>query len=823
MVRRVVLLLTALLLSLSSRAQTTIRGTVSDGTNGQPIGGVSVSLLRHGRALSFVRSSADGSFSLRADAIESSDSLLATCLGYSRRVVGVRPQVSISLTPEEFWLSEVRVRGGRVLGRADTTVYDLTRFATNRDNTLGDVLRKLPGVEVGDNGEIRVNGKALSRFTVEGLDMTGGRYNLLQNNIKAGDVKSAEVIDHDQPVKALQGKVMTDNVAMNIVMKDSVGDKLSATLRPYLLVGEPTGVGGAANLLQVGKRRQLMYDLAYNRTGKDLSQQANKLATRSHGLSAATVPQWISGVAVASPIDAERLRLNTTQSYTVDRASKPSSDSELRLSAHYLRSVERLHTANETIYRPSGGEATTTRRDQSLTARTDDLSLEMERTVNTPTAYGNSQLNLSARRADGRYTIGDTLSQHTSLPEVNVAASLNPLYTIGRGQISVASVVDWHHGKNSLSVADWRRDITTNLWHAAASVGWLRQTSFTTRRLTAMASVQNTNAMGNNSEVALRLSPRWQYKRGGWLASASGAAEWRRYPHQRQSLPLWGGGLYARWDGGRHSEWHMAANYGEDTGWIGEFGIDSVRQDYRTWYTSDGRVPKNRSLSSSLTFIYKRPVVEFFMNGDISGGRAWSDHTTDVSVANGVYRLSLVPVRSRSDFLRAEGAVSKGFFSLHLKTRLGASLHLNHGQQMWNGSLTDYRTQTCRLEPNVEFAPQWCALSYRSTFQWQRSNGQRILFGWKQSLQLTSTVGHFDLSVGLTHYHNELQSDSPANILFGDARAVWRMGRLRLQLALSNLANRKEYVVSQISGISTQTDRFRLRGRELLVSAQIVL
>ena len=40
------------------------------------------------------------------------------------------------------------------------------------------------------------------------------------------DVKKAEVIEHDQPIKALQNKTFTDNVAMNIALKDSARDKL---------------------------------------------------------------------------------------------------------------------------------------------------------------------------------------------------------------------------------------------------------------------------------------------------------------------------------------------------------------------------------------------------------------------------------------------------------------------------------------------------------------------------------------------------------------------------------------------------------------------
>ena len=106
-------------------------------------------------------------------------------------------------------------------------------------------MKKLPGVDIEKNGRINYNGKPINRFTVEGLDLTGGKYNQLEENIKAKDVKKAEVIEHDQPIKALQNKTFTDNVAMNIALKDSARDKLMPTLKPYMLVGHPSHVGGS--------------------------------------------------------------------------------------------------------------------------------------------------------------------------------------------------------------------------------------------------------------------------------------------------------------------------------------------------------------------------------------------------------------------------------------------------------------------------------------------------------------------------------------------------------------------------------------------------
>lgn len=240
---RILTLLFSLFLCLDTHAQAEVSGEVTDSTTGEPLPAVTVTLMRHGGPIAFTHTDGQGRYSLTTDRLHPSDSVQATSLGYARRraVIPASHHANLRLQAAPFALKEVQVRGNRTLGRADTTVYDLTRFATERDNTLKDVLRKLPGVDIADNGEVSVNGRPVSRFTVEGLDMTGGRYGQLEENIKAKDVKKAEVIEHDQPIKALQNKVMTDNVAMNIVMKDSVRDKLMPTLRPYLLVGDAVG------------------------------------------------------------------------------------------------------------------------------------------------------------------------------------------------------------------------------------------------------------------------------------------------------------------------------------------------------------------------------------------------------------------------------------------------------------------------------------------------------------------------------------------------------------------------------------------------------
>lgn len=132
---------------------------------------------------------------------------------------------------------------------------------------------------------------------------------------------------------------------MNISLKDSARDQLMPTIKPCLLVGNHTYVGGEVNLMQIGKKRQMMYDAAYDRTGKDLSGSLDELASYSNRLSSTTLPAWLSAPTLEAPIDEERLRFNTSQniqSITSPRTSRmPKPDSRPTMCARSSNKTEK--------------------------------------------------------------------------------------------------------------------------------------------------------------------------------------------------------------------------------------------------------------------------------------------------------------------------------------------------------------------------------------------------------------------------------------------------------------------------------------------------
>jgi len=105
--------------------------------------------------------------------------------------------------------------------KGDTIVYNSDSFTNGTERKLGDVLKKLPGVEVDKDGGITVEGKSVSKLMVEGKDFFDGDTKLGVQNIPADAISKVEVLRNYSEVGQLKGvENNQDNVAMNIKLKE---------------------------------------------------------------------------------------------------------------------------------------------------------------------------------------------------------------------------------------------------------------------------------------------------------------------------------------------------------------------------------------------------------------------------------------------------------------------------------------------------------------------------------------------------------------------------------------------------------------------------
>ena len=105
--------------------------------------------------------------------------------------------------------------------KGDTIVYNADSFKDGTERKLEDVLKKLPGVEITDDGEIEVEGKKVSKVMVEGKDFFDGDSKLATKNIPSNAVDKVEVLKNHSDVSQLSGVTNNqDNIALNIKLKE---------------------------------------------------------------------------------------------------------------------------------------------------------------------------------------------------------------------------------------------------------------------------------------------------------------------------------------------------------------------------------------------------------------------------------------------------------------------------------------------------------------------------------------------------------------------------------------------------------------------------
>ena len=102
----------------------------------------------------------------------------------------------------------------------DTLVYDADSFKTGTERKLEDVLKNLPGVEVNDDGEIEVEGKAVTKVMVEGKDFFDGDSKIASKNIPSNAVDKVQILKNYAEVGQLSSvQNNQDNIAINIKLK----------------------------------------------------------------------------------------------------------------------------------------------------------------------------------------------------------------------------------------------------------------------------------------------------------------------------------------------------------------------------------------------------------------------------------------------------------------------------------------------------------------------------------------------------------------------------------------------------------------------------
>ena len=206
--RKSVLTLLLLFIAMMTQAQQhLITGAIIDKGTNDPVEASTVQLLRADSTyISGAISDENGLFSLQAPE-DGSYLLKITSVGYKptvRRIMMTQGKDlamgKININAEAIMLkaATVTAMAKKVVLKEDTFVYNSAAYRTPEGSTIEELVKRLPGAEVSDDGSIKINGKEVKKILVDGKEfMTGDTKTALKNlptsiidKIKAYDEKS---------------------------------------------------------------------------------------------------------------------------------------------------------------------------------------------------------------------------------------------------------------------------------------------------------------------------------------------------------------------------------------------------------------------------------------------------------------------------------------------------------------------------------------------------------------------------------------------------------------------------------------------------------
>ena len=219
MILRFVIVLLLGLLSLSVSAQEegemTVSGSVLDADLKEPMVQATVQLFRS-KDSTFVGGTVTdlrGTFSVEAPA-NGIYRLKVSSVGYQaiEREVTLRRNQSqdvgtLLMSTEAIMLKEAVVTGraAQVIVKKDTLVYNPDAYRTPEGSPIEELIKRIPGAEVDDDGNITVNGKKIEKILLDGKEFMLGDVETALKNIPVSIIQSVKFYDQQSDQARITG------------------------------------------------------------------------------------------------------------------------------------------------------------------------------------------------------------------------------------------------------------------------------------------------------------------------------------------------------------------------------------------------------------------------------------------------------------------------------------------------------------------------------------------------------------------------------------------------------------------------------------------
>lgn len=246
-------------------AQKTVFGQVYDQSN-KPLSHVIVSIVSDSLsdiASSYTFTNETGYYKLESPEKVDNFSLKFSALGYqSKRIkLSIHREVSegvdITLMEQLVDLDEVIIYADTPIDiKKDTIVFNAKSFTDGTETVAEDLLRKIPGLNISDDGTIKIGNREVEKVMVDGDDFFEQGYKTLTKNLPAAPIEQVELLQRYSNNKLLKGIEQSDKVALNLKLSDKAKRQWFGNFDLGYGLTSENRYDSRANLLNFGKKNK---------------------------------------------------------------------------------------------------------------------------------------------------------------------------------------------------------------------------------------------------------------------------------------------------------------------------------------------------------------------------------------------------------------------------------------------------------------------------------------------------------------------------------------------------------------------------------------
>lgn len=869
------------LLFINSGFAQNIHGTVTD-TLAHPISFAGISLKTSGNILvAYTSCNENGKFTLTIPAHINQQQPLwveAAILGYkkqSKAFAGFNNSYNFTLVEYNQELKAVVVKDNRPALKVsgDTLSYKVSDFSTPQDRVIGDVIKKLPGIEVDAKGKISYNGKAISGFYIDGDNLLDDKYNVATGTVPNQIVENVQIIEKHQPIKILRNKSLSEDVALNITFKKDARLKLLG--QAALGGGFPGQYDANVNGMTFKNSYKAINYVKANNSSIDVSSDLI-----SHNISDyikrtdSNKPGAILSLGTAGNPDLPKNRylFNHSLLFNVNNLINIKKDVQLKANIYYLQDQQdQQYQKTETTYILNDTIAYNELQNNNL--KINELNAQINMNVNKDKYYLNNSFtgNFGHHSAYSRLNANQTyIQQNLKENTFDFSNELNYLKSLGDKLI-----VNFYSYTNRITRPESRTmepGLNTPIFNNGLPYKELTQRTETPTWISNNFISVNLPLKGLIIQQRTGFSIQSQLFRSDLfvqkndntinhaLDSSSNNLEWQRkkfytgfgidvlgtksklnislpfllqqtayHDHQYQLShsssqfylnPL----LQYKYQTGQEN--YLSFNYSliTNVGDINDVYRGYILKNYRTLFANNADLTEQKNQTASLGFYYRKAIKLFFFNANITYRQSNANSIASGIITPDFQRRIVLPFNNETNSWTVTGTISKYLFFINTTLSCSPAWQLNKISLIQNGALLPYKTQSQgfnigfetkvnrKLDVNLK-----TYFTHINSYTFEEMNSEFSQVRQHGEINYTLLKNLF-INFSADYYHTRQLSMENFNYLFSDFKAQFNFSKRKISIEVNarNLFNTTSYNTAYLSGNLFSSSFYTIPGRMIL-------